>query len=221
MDERRRTPRASCRLHCRIRQGNRPVPARIVDISEGGLCLFSPVPLTARSRIELVIDVPSFQDAVVRGEVWHVRRQQIKRSKRKIWAIGVMLETSDTAYQRLLAAAGVAPDRVDAGGDAASAGRDAERTDADSGDGADSAGASAARRAGATPVEATDEAPDEDQLPPIFDRLEPQVFRVRIKARGGPRTRLLTLTAESADEARALAERDLESPWRVIEVRAA
>ena len=41
---------------------------------------------------------------------------------------------------------------------------------------------------------------------------------VRVKARSGPRTRMLTLTAESEEEAGRLAARDLESAWTIMEV---
>lgn len=54
-----------------------------------------------------------------------------------------------------------------------------------------------------------------------IDTIEPQVFRIRCKATGGPRTRVLSLAADSAEHARALAIRDLGAAWTVLEIREA
>jgi hypothetical protein len=63
--------------------------------------------------------------------------------------------------------------------------------------------------AGAAPVEAPGEAG------------ELRTFRIRVKAVVGPRTRTLSLSATSEDEARALAVEDLRGEWEVLEVVAA
>jgi hypothetical protein len=46
-------------------------------------------------------------------------------------------------------------------------------------------------------------------------------FRIRVKARSGPRTRVLSLSAESESEARALAMSELDDEWQVLEVQPA
>ena len=46
-------------------------------------------------------------------------------------------------------------------------------------------------------------------------------FRVRVRARSGPRTRELSLSAESDDEARSLAVAELGRDWDVLEIRKA
>jgi hypothetical protein len=66
----------------------------------------------------------------------------------------------------------------------------------------------------APPVETT-EPPLEDEA----SHLGP--FRIRMKARSGPRTRVLSLSAESADEARELALAELGDDWDVLEVHEA
>ena len=200
MDERRRTPRASCRLHGRIRRPRGHVRVRVVDLSEGGLCLFSPIKLEPKTTIEIEIDVPGFPDCVVEADVWHVHRQKLRNSSRKIWAIGAMLDTSDDAYSRLLSAAGVAPEG------SSEASIDRTRFEADS-----RTPSSPGRNfAPAT----TDESPTED-------RGEPRIFRIRVQANTGPRTRLLTFTADSREHAEAIAAEDLEPEWRIIEVHVA
>jgi hypothetical protein len=54
-----------------------------------------------------------------------------------------------------------------------------------------------------------------------IDSVEPKVFRIRCKATGGPRSRVLSLAADSEEQARALATRDLGDEWAVLEVREA
>jgi len=46
-------------------------------------------------------------------------------------------------------------------------------------------------------------------------------FRIRIKSRFGPRTRTLSLSAETEAEARSLATEELGDEWQVLEVRVA
>ena len=195
MDDRRRQPRATCRLGCQIRSDDQRFNARIVDISESGLCLFSPKWLASRSRVEIAINVPGYADSVVHASIWHVRRQAVKGTSRKIWVMGVMLDDSDDAYRWLLTAAGAAPEH--AGAVPAPQPPSVEEA--------------LRREPEAAPT------PEEEAI----DAAEAQVFRVRVKARGAPRTKLLTLTAISEDEARELAMRDLEGRWQVVEIRAA
>ena len=201
MDERRRRPRATCRLHCRINRGKKRILARIVDISEEGLCLYSPIRLESKSAIEIAIDVPAFSDSVVRGEVWHVRQQKIRSSARKVWVIGVVLDHSDDAYLRLLTGAGLTPDRQPTTPPAPT------RTARPS---PPPAATLPPRRRASRPIEGRE-----------LDELDPQVYRVRVQALTGPRTRLLTLTARSKVDAERLAARDLDPDWRVIDVYAA
>jgi hypothetical protein len=54
-----------------------------------------------------------------------------------------------------------------------------------------------------------------------IDSIEPRVFRIRCKATGGPRSRVLSLAADSEEQARALATRDLGDEWAVLEIREA
>ena len=51
--------------------------------------------------------------------------------------------------------------------------------------------------------------------------IEPKVYRIRCKATSGPRSRVLSLAAESEEQARSLATRDLGTAWTVLEIREA
>lgn len=210
MQDRRREPRTACRIGCRVHYRKETVPARIVDVSESGLGLVSKTWFTTRSQIEITLDLPNREHAQVRGQVWHARRATVKRTGTKIWVVGIILEESDDSYRDLLAEASVLADAnatTRVGSDAATpAGTDAA---ARSGSARDASGA----RPGVTGrgAASADPALDDAGLP---------AFRIRVKARSGPRTRMLTLNASSVDEARALADRDLAREWSVLEVKA-
>ena len=47
---------------------------------------------------------------------------------------------------------------------------------------------------------------------------EMPAFRIRVKQLAAPRTRVLSLTAASEDEARTLATADLEGEWEILEI---
>lgn len=240
-EDRRRSPRASCRLHCRVLAGNERTRARIVDVSNGGLCLLSPTWFASKSKIHISIDVPNRGESIVEAQVWHVRRQKMHGGTRKVWAVGVMLEETDDPYQRLLLAAGVAPEKSElpeAGrptvkaASASLANSTLSRSHAEEQSDLHSASLPPVQSIPSIPSRSaslkdtlTGSAPQEPRvesegLAPE-DMIEPKIFRIRVKATGGPRTKVLTLTAESEEEARELAVRDLESRWTIMDVRAA
>jgi hypothetical protein len=186
MQEKRQTKRASCRLRCRVATGHEQVASRIIDVSEGGLCLVSPVWLKPKQKFEISIDVPGSGLSQVVVEIWHIRREKSRSSNTRIWIAGAILIEADKAYARLLTSAGVASGRTD----------------------------SAARTAPVEPNQATP-----PKAPEPIDTIEPKVYRIRCKATGGPRTRVLSLAADSEEHARSLATRDLGAEWTVLEVR--
>jgi hypothetical protein len=188
MPERRQAERAPCRLRCRIERGREQIQSRIVDVSEGGLCLISPVWLKPNQEFEISIDVPGTGVAKVRVELWHIRRETSQRTKSRVWIAGAILVDADEAYTKLLKAAGVAQAKNNGSAETSPNGP---------------------KRAAATKVH-----------DPI-DTFEPNVYRIRCKAIGGPRSRVLSLAADSEEQARALATRDLGEAWTVLEVRKA
>lgn len=205
MDDRRVSPRASCRLHGRVLKGTERVRCRIADVSESGLCLITPVWMKPKQEVEIEIDVPAVGVSKVVAEIWHVRREKSRNSNNRVWIAGVMVIEADPSYDRLLHAAGVATENeLDADDDSGMA-RDpfSNLTAALNLDGQE--GVAAASQPSADPV----------------DAVEHRVFRIRCKARGGPRSRVLTLAAESVQQAEMLATRDLGDTWTVLEVREA
>jgi len=58
------------------------------------------------------------------------------------------------------------------------------------------------------------------KAPEAIDTVDP-IYRIRCKQTGGPRTRVLSLAADSEAQARSLATEDLGSSWTVLDVRKA
>ena len=195
MPERRQTQRAPCRLRCRIAKDREQLPARIVDVSEGGLCLISPVWLKPNEKYQIAIDVPGTGLAEVRVEIWHIRRETSKRSKSRVWIAGAILVDADKAYAKLLKAAGVANPEGD------------RRVETPQNGTKEKKGTKGTKGKG--PI----------NLPDPIDAIEPRIYRIRCKAIGGPRSRILSLAADTEAQARSLAIRDLGEAWTVLEVR--
>ncbi len=214
-DERRRTPRVNCRLHGRITRGRERIRARIVDISEGGLCLLAPVALSPKQVVEIAIEIPGRETATVHVEIWHIRSERSRSSTGKLWIAGAILRDADTAYAQLLEAAGGAtpaprvepPPSVKPPSPALAkpllkADNEAEPEKAKRAPAAarEDSGRRAARPAAAA-----------------IDSADPRVFRLRCIAKGSPRTRMLTIAAESEVAALELARQDLGADWSVLE----
>lgn len=209
MAERRKSPRASCRLQARVLKGTERVRARVVDVSESGLCLISPVWMKPRQDVEIEIDVPKMGVSKVRAEIWHIRREQSRITNNKVWIAGVMVVDADPGYDRLLQAAGVAP----------SPALEADGLGTVDGAAFSSVLGGAAEASSGTPASGAETAAQ--SVPSASEAEEHRVFRIRCKARGGPRSRVLTLAAESVEHAERLATRDLGDTWTVLEVREA
>lgn len=198
--ERRREPRVQCRLHGQLTRGRERIRVRIVDVSEGGVCLLSPVWLDPKKPVAIAIDVPGRGPARVQVEIWHVRREKSRSSNGKIWVAGALLREGDEAFAGLLESVGL---------------RDRAAREIP------------ARPATKPPAPASPpqvlKAPEpepehEPELDEEIDAYDPRTFRLRCKAKGNPRTRTLTLAAASAEEARKIAERDLGVEWELLEV---
>lgn len=198
--ERRRSPRAQCRLHGRIVRGRERIRVRIVDVSEGGVCLLCPVWLDPKKPFALEIDVPGRGVSLTHIEIWHIRREKSRVSNNKVWVAGALLAGADGAFAELLAAAGLTSR---AAPEPRPAPARAPETRASTG-----AAPSPATSPTTSPHATSDAA---------IDAAEPRVFRLRCKAIGSPRTRLLSIAADSEAEALTLARKDLGAEWNVLE----
>jgi hypothetical protein len=206
----------------------------VLDVSEGGLCILSPVAFKPKQPLVIEIEIPPQGPVEVEAVVWHVRAAKSGRSGRKVWSIGMMISKAAAGFDALLPGHSR---HWDDGASEARVGKPEER--------------SPDRRAPAAPDLALEEdslsAAELDDLdlellsPAELKDLTPpspagrggspraktsspdtlRLFRIRVKAQTGPRTRTLTLGAVSVAEARALASADLGESWVILEVKAA
>ena len=67
-----------------------------------------------------------------------------------------------------------------------------------------------------------EDSPDNETTAVLHESpIEQFLFKVRLKKRATPRTRLLRITAASEQEAKSLATEDLDDSWTVVEVKRA
>lgn len=103
MPERRRSPRIKCRLQCTIRRGRERIRARVLDVSEGGLCLLAPAAFDREETLVVDIDVPRKGPVEVEAKAWHVRSaKKGSTTRRNAWIVGAMLVKAGDGYQALL-----------------------------------------------------------------------------------------------------------------------
>lgn len=228
-EERRRSPRIHCRIRCTLRRGRRWLPARVLDVSEGGLCLLSPVRLQPRQTVQLRIDVPHRGPVEVEAVAWHVRRVKSGRAHRKAWSIGMIIEKAGEGFEVLLpdsppTPATGAPDDLSEKLAALGAAPAAQPEPAEAVLEED---ALSAEELDAIDVDLLSPAelaslstPDADTAADAAAPGTLRIYRVRVKARRGPRTRTLTVGALSATEAEALAASELDDAWEILEVAA-
>lgn len=214
--DRRKSPRNACRLNCAIWHGRKRVPARVLDVSEGGLCLLSPVALKAKQRIVIEIHVPPQGPVQVEAIAWHVRRVRSGGAGRKSWSIGMMVSKGGYGFQTLLSAVGGAA-RAESGAPCDETTPPPVDTDCSE-----------------PCLESVELSPEWDEWSAEWEQLfeesekvlsavtdagpqhDLQMFRVRVKANDSPRTRTLTLSAASAEEAETLGRRDIGDSWKIL-----
>ena len=197
--ERRNSPRARCRLRCELTRLHQRADGTVLDISEGGLSVHTQLAVEQGEPVLVQIEVPKQGHLELETIVWHIRRGHRRDTGEPFNLLGLMVSKAPAAYFSLL------PDT------APHAPRELERTPEPEPQPLPDSGTDA-------PEPEPRPLPDSGTDPPAPD-LHP--FRIRVKARSGPRTRVLSLSAESESEARALAMSELNDEWDVLEVRSA
>ena len=195
--------------------------ARVLDVSEGGLCLLSPVRLQPKQSVVVEIDVPRRGPVEVEAVAWHVRQVKSGREHRQAWSIGMMITSVGPGFETLLPEGATTDfaveDQVSAklaemrcsSGDASEREGDVLEEDSLSAEELAELDTELLTREQIEMLCAKPDASPGDTL---------RLFRVRVKAKNGPRTRALTLGALSAEEAESLAQEELDGSWQVIEV---
>ena len=207
--ERRRSPRIPQRVPCEIRLGRERFSAYLLDLSEGGLGAVGTEELPLGSSAEVSFRALG-QSLDVTAMIWHSR--QVRFQGKRAWAYGLMIESPSPQY------VGMLPRRAKrknapATGPAPKPDVPPQRVaPADPGPAPEPA-----------PASAEDDARDalEESLRHSREETQPTSYRVRAKKRDQPRTKTLTLSVASADEARAAVEDRLGDEWEILDVEAA
>lgn len=201
-----RRPRIQCRLRCHVLKGRRKFEeAWVTSLSEGGLGLIGPLDVEQGDPIDLCLMPERGKRALrVRAIVWS--DSAASGTHCNVRRVGCVVSDPDDAFLRLLgqleARAGSLP--------AASAVVAKPRPEAPARRAQDDGEADLPRSFEAQPPPKPVE---EERLP---------VFRLRMKQKGGPRTRSVEVRARSASEAERRARAQLCDPmsndvWEVVD----
>lgn len=201
----KRRRRVRCKLQCEIVQPNqRPVPARLVTLSEGGFAVITTLALVQGESIRMLVksDVGG-APVKVSGIVWNETESSNLGTASRLHRLGCVVSDPPPGYLAMLdrLAPPPRPEPVPV--------------------------AMPIRRDRAIPEEVEVDLPRSRELQPPPKR-EPEetlpYFRIRMKQIGGPRTRILTLRARSASHAEQLALDELaricsdSEGWGVLHV---
>jgi hypothetical protein len=202
----KRRRRVRCKLQCEIVQPNkRPIPARLVTLSEGGFAVITTLGLGQGESIRLLIKPDHGGSPIkVSGIVWNEAETQGIGTSSRLHRLGCIVSEPPDSYVALL-------DRLDpptARREVVPIAVPIVRRDVE-------------HEAGEADL------PRSRELQPPPKR-EPEetlpYFRIRMKQIGGPRTRILTLRARSASHAEQLALDELarvcsdSAGWGVLHV---
>ena len=192
----------------------------MLDVSEEGLCILSPVPLKPKQPVLVVIDVPLVGPVEAEAVAWHTRRVKSSRRGVKAWSIGMMIVKVGEGFQTLLPGENMGEVRDPLAGLHSSLREPPQAASQALSDTELEEDFLSAAELDDVDLELMSAAELDDLLPEPEQTGDGslQMFRVRVKATRGPRTRMLTLGAVSAAEAETLASADLGDDWSIIEV---
>lgn len=166
----------------------------VLDVSLSGLSLQTNLELAQGDEVEL--EIGDGARVRVLALAWNARR--VRRAGETSNVVGMMLSEVGADYEALVA-------RV-----AASRAKPAARPPA---------------RTPAAPLSTASQAPPRQPVrraPPPLPRPRPLLWwRLRVKETNGPRTRLVTLAAASAEDAAAQSLAEMGGGWVVLEVKPA
>jgi PilZ domain len=202
----KRRRRVRCKLQCEIVQPNqRPIPARLVTLSEGGFAVVTTLGLGQGESIRVLIKTDQGGPPIkVSGIVWNEAEAAGIGTSSRLHRLGCVVSEPPATYLALL-------DRLDPPSARPQVVPIAVPV---------------IRRDPAAEAAEVDLPRSRELLPP--PKREPEetlpYFRIRMKQIGGPRTRILTLRARSASHAEQLALDELErisgdsAGWGVLHV---
>ncbi len=196
-----------CRIPCQVRWSGGTSEATVRDLSQGGLSLQGSIAPAEGESLQVQLQLKHGRKVEVNGLVWHRHRVRARDGATGT-LLGIVVSNPPEAFLELsrrpqsLAAAAPQPTPGDPGPKP----RARQLVDL-------TAAASAAEPEAAPEIDL-----DEDTIPPVPD--PGRRFQVRVKQDASPRSRVLSIEADSADEAAALALERTGSGWAAIEVNA-
>jgi hypothetical protein len=202
MKERRQSERIKCRFRCELAvAGARPFDGTVVDVSSGGLAVRTDSDIVQQgdsARVQM--EVPGRGPLEIEAIVWHVRRARRRDTGDIVHLLGMMIARAPDDYFKL--ARSTRPAAT------------ARRTDATKSAPATKAEAAACPRAAPRPPAAPAPQAKKPATPTVSELMP---FRIRLKHRASPRTRVISVDAASSDEARSIAAAELGAEWEILE----
>lgn len=202
MKERRQSERIKCRFRCELTVAcARPFAGTVVDVSSGGLAIRTDTDVAQQGdSVTVEMEVPGRGPLSIEAIVWHVRRARRRDTGDIVQLLGLMIAKAPDDYFKL--ARSTRP--------ASTARRSDAATEASK---KNLAGASSPETAvrpppGPAPCASKPATPSVSELTP---------FRIRLKHRSSPRTRVISVDASSSDEARSIAAAELGGEWEILE----
>jgi len=201
MKERRHSERVKCRFKCDLVRGRQTIPGTVVDISSGGLAVRAEGGLQQGDPVEVQMTVPGRGTVTVEAIAWHVRRARLRESGDTVYLLGMMLSKAPDLYFTLARGARPAIKRSKRGADASRA----------------TAASPADTRGQPPPGNGSTAGPSPTTSPAVPIACDLTPFRVRLKHRASPRTRVVSIDAASYGEAREIATEQLGEEWEILD----
>ena len=195
--EQRKEKRRKRRLPCDLQIGGKRHEATVVEVSDGGLSVLTAESPELGTEIRVAIKPPGEAPIDVVALVWNKRRASPRKGSGPRYRLGLVIVCSSAGYLRLLGEPGAAETRSkpdEPGSDASPPTREAPP--------------STSFQAAAQPPTAS--------APPVDEA--GASYRVRAAQKGGPRSRVVVVSASSAEDAGGRALADLGADWVVLEV---
>lgn len=217
--EKRRSPRIRCRIPCEVRWSGGTSKATVRDVSQGGLSLQSSIDPAEGESMSVELRLKHGRKVAVEGLVWHRHRVRARDGATST-LLGIVVSNPPEPFLEL-SRQGPSPAAAvpDPGDTARTLAVEPEPE------------AAPVAEPEAVPVAEPEAAPVAEPERDPGDTLDPDAtippvpepgrrFQVRVKQEASPRSRVLSIEADSADEAAALALERAGSGWAAIEVNA-
>ncbi len=193
----RKEKRRKRRLPCDLQIGGKRHEATVIEVSDGGLSVLTAESPELGPEIRVAIKAPGGTPIDVVAVAWDKRRVSPRKGGGPRCRLGLVIVHAPAGYLRLLGDLGATETRSEPdepGSDASPPTREAPPS---------------------TSLQAAAQPPTASTFP--VDEAGAS-YRVRVAQKGGPRSRVVMLSASSEEDAGGRVLADLGADWRVLEV---